>query len=167
MPILHLPKTAAPLELSQTPSAEPVDLNTRARRGPARHGAAGDLLMHTAVDIPPNPAARDVDAGRLQVDAAAQAARAEAGRDLLGALWWRRVVDGAVAAGRVAVAACLDAARVDAWCAIWLGMVGAAVVDVEDVEGVDVAGDVPDADGLVLRVGGCLVDSEGGREGEV
>lgn len=79
---------------------------------------------------------------RLHVDTAAQAARADAGRDLLSALGWGRVVDGAVAALRVAVAARLHAVRVDAWRALRGRLVGAAVVDIEDVESVDVARDV-------------------------
>lgn len=63
---------------------------------------------------------------------------------LLGAMGRGRVVDGAVAARRVAlvVAAVLHALRVDSWRALRGRAVGAAVVDVEDVEGVDVARDV-------------------------
>lgn len=59
----------------------------------------------------------------------------------------RWVVDGAVAARRVAVVSTvvptvLHALRVDSGGALRGRAVGAAVVDVEDVEGVDVARDV-------------------------
>lgn len=122
--------------------AAPVRNNTRARRVRTRHRTTVDLLLQAALDVAPGPAAGVVHLGRLHVDPAAQAPRAEAGRDLLGALGRRRVVDGAVAAGGVAVAARLHAVRVDSWRALRVRAVGAAVVDVEDVEGVDVTWDV-------------------------
>lgn len=121
----------------------PVSNNARARRVGGHHNAAVDLLLHTPVDIAPGPAARVVDGRRLEVDPPAQAAGADAGRDLLGALGRGRVVDGAVAARRVAVAARLYPVRIDTRCTLGGWPVGAAVVDVEDVEGVDVAWDVP------------------------
>lgn len=120
----------------------PVRNNARTRPVRARQSTAVDLLLQAALDVAPGPAPVVVGPRRLHVDPAAQAAGAEAGRDLLGALGRRRVVDGAVAARGVAVAARLHAVRVDARGALWVRVVGAAVVDVEDVEGVDVAWDV-------------------------
>lgn len=125
-----------------TSLAAPVRNNTRARRVRTRQRTTINLLLQAALDVAPGPAPGVVGPGRLQVDPPAQAPRAEAGRDLLGALGRRRVVDGAVAARRVPMASALHAVRVDAWRALWRRAVGAAVVDVEDVEGVDVAWDV-------------------------
>lgn len=123
--------------------AAPVGDDARARRVRAHHDAAVDLLLYTTIDIAPDPARGVVDGRRLQVDPPAQAAGADAGRDLLGALRGRRVVDGAVAARGVAVASGLYTVRVDSGSAFWGRTVGAVVVNVEDVEGMDVAWDVP------------------------
>lgn len=65
-----------------------------------------------------------------------------------------RVVDGAVAAGLLAVVpSVLHALRVDSGRALPGRVVGAAVVDVEDVERVDVAWDVSVCLSLGLAVG--------------
>lgn len=120
----------------------PVCNDPRAWRVRARHGAAVDFLLYTALDIAPDPTAMVVDSGWLQVNPPTQAASADAGRDFLGALGRRRVVDGAVAARGVAVAAALDAIGVDSGRTLRGRAVGAAVVDVEDVEGMYVPWDV-------------------------
>lgn len=146
------PGETAPVLPPPTSVTAPVGNHARARRVGTRHNTAVDLLLHTPADVAPGPAPRVVDGRGLQVDPAAQAAGADAGGHLLGALRGWRVVDGAVPARRVAVATCLHPVGVDACGALGAGAVGAAVVDVEDVEGVYVAGNVPVC-GIWLVVG--------------
>jgi hypothetical protein len=123
--------------------AVPVSHNAGARRAGRPQDTTVHMLLRTPADIAPGPEGRVVDGRRLEVDPPAQAAVADAGRNLLGALGRGRVVDGAVAARRVAVTARLDPVRIDTRCALGGWPVGAAVVDIEDVEGVDMARDVP------------------------